>query len=213
MTEQLKWRKTDESTHLYHFPNHQEFYLFYGRIYTPRQGYSYSPTNRLILNLKKSPHASEVELRYKASAIQQFAQEVISLFSHFKPESSFMLVPMPPSKAKSHLDYDNRLEQVAAIVASQLTNVSVLPILLTCQSSEGYHTNSTSRNPNELYELMGIDENCKSSYQEGKILVVIDDVLTSGAHFSAAQRHLQETFPESRIIGIFWAKADSDFSH
>jgi len=207
--DQPKWRRTDESTHLYHFPNHQEFYLYYGRIYTSGLGYSHSCTNRLILNLKKSPHASEPELHYKALAIQKFAEEVISLFSHFKPESSFTLVPMPPSKAKSHLDYDDRLEQVAAIVASQLTNVSVLPILLTCQSSEGYHTNSISRNPNEIYKLMGIDENCKPCDQEGKILAVIDDVLTSGAHFSAAQRHLQETFPESRIIGIFWAKAES----
>ena len=38
-------------------------------------------------------------------------------------------------------------------------------------------------------------------------IAVVDDVITSGAHFRAAKDLLAERFPEAQIIGIFWARA------
>jgi hypoxanthine-guanine phosphoribosyltransferase len=37
-------------------------------------------------------------------------------------------------------------------------------------------------------------------------LVVVDDVLTTGAHFKAMQRILNERFPDVSLIGVFVAR-------
>jgi len=38
------------------------------------------------------------------------------------------------------------------------------------------------------------------------VIGLFDDVLTTGAHFKAAQSILQKTFPDVRVIGLFIAR-------
>jgi len=71
-----------------------------------------------------------------------------------------------------------------------------------------HHLQTKSRDPNRLYELMRFDSTQAEHFQAGCIIALIDDVLTSGSHFTAASRRLIERFPEAEIIGIFWARAD-----
>jgi predicted amidophosphoribosyltransferase len=42
---------------------------------------------------------------------------------------------------------------------------------------------------------------------EATSIIVVDDVLTSGAHFKAAKRMIQEKIPGAFVIGLFWARA------
>jgi predicted amidophosphoribosyltransferase len=37
-------------------------------------------------------------------------------------------------------------------------------------------------------------------------VAIVDDVLTTGAHFKAMKRILMERFPEARIVGLFLAR-------
>jgi predicted amidophosphoribosyltransferase len=195
---------------LAHCPDHAAQFLFYARTYTARQGFEFSKTNQLILNLKKSVRASPPELHYKQQAIRRFAQEVIDLLTKRRsPDKSLTLVPMPPSKDRSHPEYDDRIEQVAQAIATQVQNVEWLPLLYMSQSIDSYHLRSGGRSPDEIYDLMQVESTEVSRYQPGSILVLLDDVLTSGAHFTAARRRLLEAFPVADVIGIFWAKAIS----
>jgi hypothetical protein len=213
MTErrEYRWRKTDESIVLIHCPDHEQSFLFYARTYTSRQGYQFSPTNQLILNFKIKP--SEIRqnpkrLHYKQQAIRQFAAELITLLRDRRDSTQALtLVPMPPSKVRSDAEYDDRMEQVARAVAVGLEGVSWLPLLSIIQNIESYHQRTEGRDPDQLYALMQIEPSAAAQYQPHSVIILIDDVLTSGAHFTAARQRIQERFPEATVIGIFWAKA------
>jgi len=206
-----RWRKTDESVRLVHCPDHCDQFLFYARTYTVGMGYQYSQTNQLIFNLKKSVGATSPELFYKRQAIQKFTGEVVELLNRYS--EPLTLVPMPPSKARSHPEYDDRLEQVAGGVAAALPDIAWLPLLYAKDSIESSHSGS-GRSADMLYDWLQVDRSVGDRYQEDTTIALLDDVLTSGAHFTAARRRLLEAFPDARVIGIFWAKAVSagDFS-
>jgi predicted amidophosphoribosyltransferase len=214
MGEDLNWKKTCEADYLHNCQNHSEMNLVYGRIYTPRQGYSHSDTNNLILNLKKSVDASTAELHYKNKAIQQFAVEAFQFLKNSQ-ETQFIIVPMPSSKRKSNPEYDDRIERVAKFVASRLKGgAASLEILYGNADREAAHQNNEARSPELIYNSMSLDEDIASEVDNWNRIIVIDDVLTSGAHFSAAYKHLHERFPSASISGLFWAKSQdpTDFS-
>lgn len=210
MTEasELRWRKTDESDFLAHCPDHPAQFLYYARIYTVRRGFEFSQTNQLIVNLKKSPQAPSNQLYYKQNAIKQFAREVIALLrDQLDPTQSLTLVPIPPSKTRSHPEYDDRVEQVAQTVAQALPNVTNLPLLDLTADMESYHGRSDRRDPDQLYEQLQVQptliDRCSG------MIALLDDVLTSGAHFTAARRRILEACPAASVIGLFWAKSVS----
>lgn len=58
--------------------------------------------------------------------------------------------------------------------------------------------------PDELYQLYEIDR--ELSEPTPTSLVVVDDVLTTGAHFKAMKRILNMTFPDVPLIGVFVAR-------
>ena len=206
-----RWKKTDESDRLDHCRNHQELYLLYGRIYTPRRGHKYSTSNRLVLNLKKRPSSSnEGELYWKREAIKQFAADVIALLRpNLPPNKPRALIPMPPSKTRQHPDYDDRMEQVAQRVAQHFPNLRYWPLLKGIRDVQGSHTGTTSRDPEDVFNTIGIEETEVGNYLNEDIVYIIDDVLTSGSHFTAARKHILNYFPNIQIHGLFWAKTQS----
>jgi len=51
-----------------------------------------------------------------------------------------------------------------------------------------------------------VDRSVGDRYQGDTIIALLDDVLTSGAHFTDARRRILDSFPDARVIVIFWAK-------
>src|SRR5262249_32681191 len=80
--------------------------------YTARGGFSFSETNDLISNLKKSVDRRLLaEWRYKELAIQKVARTLKAIFSsQWLDRTTF--VPIPPSKIKTHHLYDDRLVRI-----------------------------------------------------------------------------------------------------
>ena len=117
-------------------------------------------------------------------------------------------VPMPPSKTSQHPEYDDRLLQVAKGVESALDAVICWLVLECVTDQDSLHSGCAARTIEDGYRSIGIDEDVFSSRTEGEIVCVIDDVLTSGASFSAARKKLLERLPDTRISGVFWAKAE-----
>ena len=58
--------------------------------------------------------------------------------------------------------------------------------------------------PDELYQRYQIDQTLTEPVP--RLIAVVDDVLTTGAHFKAMQRILNETFPGVPLIGLFLAR-------
>ena len=202
-----RWRRTDDSIWLYNCPEHKELNLIYGRIYTVGEGYQFSDTNQQISNLKIKPSETQ-RLRWKRVAINKFVNELTALLKANVPANrSMALIPIPPSKTTRHPEYDDRLLQVASAVATNLAAVRCWPVLECVVDRESLHTGSSQRTTQEVYRSIGIDESIFSSYNSDEIFCLLDDVLTSGASFSAARNKLIERCPGKRISGIFWAKA------
>lgn len=200
-----RWRKADESFTLKHCLNHEGKSIFYARTYTIGQGYSYSVTNNLIINIKHAPNSGSKQTHHKKSAIRKFAQELASFFN-FYHSVPFAIIPIPPSKTRKHPLFDDRLEQVANEVAYLCSNVIASPILEGITDMATYHSGA-ERSAQKCYASMRVISDSQYEELPHRILAIMDDVLTSGAHYEAARQHLLSQFPSAQIIGMFWAKS------
>lgn len=173
------------------------------REYIAGGGWQAGETNQLILNLKKTPdRRGKPEWRHKVRAIRQAGGELRDAINANWLDAA-VLVPMPPSKAKDDPGYDDRVVRIAEVMCEG-TSAEVREILVQGISMEPVHLQERSRDVDALAENFEIDESsCASSPTK---IAILDDVLTTGAHFCAAKRVLHKRFPKAHIIGLFVAR-------
>jgi len=204
--EEYRWRKADNSIWLQNCPDHQDLTLIYGRIYTVGENYRFSDTNNQIMNLKINP-LEEHRLHYKRSAINKFSSELTAILQSQLAGRAMALIPIPPSKTAAHPEYDDRIVQVAKSVAGKLSNVRCWPILDSRANRDSSHLSNEARSIESIYSTLQINSALSADFRDDEILCVLDDVLTSGASFSASRKKLLEQFPVEDVMGMFWAKS------
>lgn len=183
---------------------------FFGE-YTAREGYAYSATNQLIHNLKKSvDKRGTPQWRHKEIAIAQAAR---MLRAAIKPEAHVTFVPIPPSKAKDDPRYDDRLVQILQ-GACEGRPTEFRELLLQRKSVDAAHLSDERPTPDDVAANYRIDESLADPAPQ--TIFLLDDVLTTGCHFKAAERVLKERFPRANIVGLFIARrapkaVDMDF--
>lgn len=167
-------------------------------------GWQAGRTNQLILNLKKSPELrKERQWYYKEQAIEQAANEFRAALD-LDSLSDVTMVPMPPSLAKSDPLYDDRMVQVVRHVCRG-TKADVRELLYQSTSRESFHSSSQRRDMEGLIDNFRIDETVADP--PPGIVVVVDDVLTTGASFKAAKTVLQRRFGTTLdVLGLFVAR-------
>ena len=214
---EYRWRRADESDVLLHCPDHSRKNIFYARVYTSRQGFAYSDTNQLILNLKIEP-SQRHRLNYKNDAIGRFSSEVAEFLNRSQDTTrTKIIVPMPPSKAQGDPEYDDRVQQAAARIQQTCPNYRVVPLLHAPRSMAASHSSDTERSADEIHRWLAIDETACSGLPSNPIVVILDDIITSGSHYEGARRRVLDRFPDALVVGVFWAKsrnpdAASDFT-
>ena len=171
--------------------------------YTARKGFAFSATNHLVFNLKKGmDRRGRPEWPYKAIAIQTVAEALRAALND-RARQTLTFVPAPPSKAKTDPLYDDRLAQVLrGVWPGQATDVRELIVQPT--SSDAAHDRDNRPRPAELEARYVIDRGLLRPVP--KILAVVDDLVTTGAHFVAIRNMLRREFPDSQIVGIFIAR-------
>jgi len=175
--------------------------------YTARGGFSYSATNDLISNFKKSMDRREhpSEWRYKGLAIAKAA----GAFRSALGDSGLDLltfVPVPPSKAKEDPSYDDRMERMIREIRPEKP-VDLRELVIQPASTEADHElpeGEQRLRPEERESLYLIDETLAQPLMNQ--IAVVDDMLTTGAHFKAAKSLLSKRFPGVTIIGLFIAR-------
>jgi predicted amidophosphoribosyltransferase len=169
--------------------------------YTAGRGYSHSPTNQLIYNLKKSVERRGLaEYWHKEDSIRRAASALAaSLNPEFLSKATF--VPVPPSRAAEDPLYDDRMTQVIRLLGP---NVDVRELVVHVESTPGAHLCAVRPGPREIYENYAIDESLVEP--RASLIAVVDDVLTTGAHFKAMKRILQESYPNIGVFGLFIAR-------
>ena len=171
---------------------------YYARDYISHGSFSASVGNNLISNFKKevSKRKNLDEWRHKLSAIDQFALEL----HDFIPEGT-AIAHIPSSKAKNHPEYDSRLEDTLAKLKSYMPTLVIVTPFEVIQTLPSSHKGG-ERDPEVIYSnlrWLGLPAGTNQ-------IVLIDDVITSGAHFNACKRILTKNIPGIEVVGVFWAK-------
>lgn len=172
--------------------------------YTARKGYAFSSTNQLILNLKKGMDRRDrpAEWAYKGRAIQTAAEALRASFTD-DARATLTFVPIPPSKAKGDPLYDDRLLQVLqGVWPGQPADIREL--ILQPLSTDAVHDREQRPTPAEIETRYVIDRRLLQPAPQ--MIAVLDDVITTGAHFVAARNLLRREFPDTKIVGLFVAR-------
>lgn len=171
--------------------------------YTAYRGYAHSDTNRLIFNLKKTmDRRGRPEWRYKDQAIQTAAAAFRRALAP-KDLDRLTFVPIPPSKAKGDPLYDDRLTRMLGAIRPR-PPLDIRELIAQTASMDAVHARDVRPAPEQIQALYRIDET--SAEPAPGIIAVVDDILTTGAHFRAAKSVLSTRFPGTAIIGLFIAR-------
>jgi hypothetical protein len=177
--------------------------VYFLREYTSGRGFTHSETNRLILNLKKPPdRRSRPEWHYKEEAIRQVASEFRASLN-LQRLRAVTFVPMPPSKRKDDPLYDDRMLRVLHAFDEE-RQLDIRELLVLAESTEPAHATAARPTVEQLIANLEIDEDY--SQPSPTSIALVDDVLTTGAHFVAAKRVLTMRFPALSVRGLFVAR-------
>ena len=171
--------------------------------YTARKGASYSATNGLILDFKTAvSRARPRNARMKEQAIADAAAALGRALDASVAERA-VFVPVPPSQARNDDGYDDRLTQMLRAVRPERP-LDVRELIVQTRSVEPAHRRSARLRASDIEELYRIDESLEAP--GAGLVIVVDDLLTSGAHFRAAQRVLSRRYADIDVAGLFLAR-------
>ena len=194
------WYKLEESYLYFHSYIKSDDKCVFAREYKSRAGFKASKTNQDIWNFKKSPLIKKTsEWKYRTKAIKTFAKEIVRLF---KPISNATITAIPSSKPKIHPEYDNRFEDLFKELLKTRPKLNIeWPVEIQDIMHSAHH--GGSRDPEDIKKIY-IWKGFKNTPEK---IGIVDDVLTTGAHFRAMSDFLRENGYKGQIVGIFWSRA------
>jgi hypothetical protein len=165
--------------------------------YTSRKGFSFSATNGLTSNLKKKPGAPGYQ--YKARAIGNVARAFAAVINAGWLNGG-TLVPVPPSKAKGHAEYDDRMRQVCRQIRTT-PPLDVRELVVQRSSLTAAHESQDRPTIEDLLREFQIDESLTNPTP--RWIGIFD---AAGTHFVATKTIIGHRFPNVRIQGFFIAR-------
>lgn len=172
------------------------------------RGFNASPENDLISNFKKDAFEYRDRpdvLKYKNGAILSCSRYVTSFFRdrlYIFGSKRIALVPMPTSNPRGSERFDDRLDRVCRNVSSSFENISYAPIIDVRDSVTAAHRGGT-RYPEFLQKTLVMTGILSP---DTDIVVLFDDVLTMGGHYSACKNLMkQNMWMSPNILGLFLA--------
>lgn len=201
----LRWdlHRVDESNLSDHHWLSASDACYYFHEYTPKQGFNYSPANNFVLNFKiKVRHRSEPRYRYKTQAIDEAGRRWNVLLQTMASDQQLTLVPIPPSKAKGHAEYDDRIWR-AIQIASAGRQVDARELIVQSESYAAAHEQGDGHRirPDELQPMYQV-----SDIAPRQTVILFDDMLTTGCHFVAARDAILARWPSRNVVGFFLAR-------
>lgn len=213
LPDRLTWiDETNRGEH--HFLEEDDQCLFFGE-FNSGKGWRGGPTNQLIANLKRkptqiaaSPNSQQLQY-YKKKAINEVALAVRKQFSA-EQVTRVTFVPVPPSKVPGDPDYCDRLERILRQAFPRSMGYAGLDVRLLLHQKKSTVPDHLSGGSRLRYEeLLDITELDKSqlAYPVRKLIILFDDVLTSGKHYKVGKTRIQEHLLGQKVIGLFIARA------
>ncbi len=195
----LKWQRLEEP-HLYTYIEKDDVCIYARDYVGGHKGYQAGDTNSLILNFKKpSSKKNTDEWKWRENAVERFSTEISLLF---KPDSTATITAIPSSKAKNDPKYDNRFEDLFEQLSKLRPKLRIERPVEIKQTIDASHR--TGEREPEIIKENYMWKGFKKETPKG--LCLVDDILTSGAHFRAMSDFLRENKYNGKIVGVFLAK-------
>ena len=199
-----RFTKIDEFNHHFHHHLTGEDECYFLGEYTPGEGSEYSETNRTIIKFKRSMDRSGTpEWKYKQLKIKECADAFAIALNPFSLDT-MTFVPVPPSKMKNHELYDDRLVRMLKIVGARVGVLRISECVeqtKPLRSSRGSTYKPTPSDIIKAYEFRNHRRTPRPT-----TIAIVDDVITTGAHFKAMKSILLEQYPGINVIGLFLAR-------
>lgn len=198
-----KWTKIDELLRRDHrHLTEQDRCYFLGK-YTAGAGFEYSPINSVISNFKKSMDRKDrpEEWRHKERATLELASSFKRAFGTWT--NGFTFVPVPPSRSREDPLYDDRLVRMLGLVQPRPA-LDIRDMVTQVVSSDPSHLGGT-RDPKAIASLYTVDARLLGPTRP--CIAIVDDVLTTGAHYRAMKVVLADYFPGVPILGFFLTRS------
>jgi HAD superfamily hydrolase (TIGR01549 family) len=194
--ELIKFNDETRGIHAYLYATDDCYYFIE---YTKGKRFDYSDANGFISNLKKSPLVrGTMQWQHKIKALNDAARTLrAKLPAEWRSDSTF--VPIPPSKAKNHPEYDDRMTQILAKIG-----VDMRELVHQAASMAATHVSTQRHSVDQLAENYRINED--ETNPEPTHIVIVDDMITAGSHFRAICKVLRRRFPKVPISGVFLAR-------
>jgi hypothetical protein len=191
------WKRLDAAEHPPRFIAPGDC-CYFAREYISKGDVRDYPTNSLIHSFKKPPERREKpEWRYKEEAIRQFARELSDLL----PDTA-VIAHVPTSKLPTNPLYDSRFEDTFAILRRHRPSILFdQPICLRHQVGSA-HSGELARSPDLIAQNLA----WRGFANLAERLFIVDDVVTSAAHFAAFRDVVRQHHRDIDLIGVFWAR-------
>lgn len=177
---------------------------YYLMEYTSRQGYSYSPENSIINNIKKPVSTRRTrQWEYKIQEIQNIGNAFRGILGQDIIQQA-VWVPVPPSKHRDHPEYDDRMLRVLQHMGREY-GIDIREMITTRATIAASHQSDIRPSIEDIKNNLQLDTSAFEAIPP-KPIVLFDDMITAGAHFKACQQLILEHEPDANIIGIFIAR-------
>ncbi|WP_130613360.1 phosphoribosyltransferase [Fluviispira sanaruensis] len=170
----------------------------------------YGAGDNLISNLKiKKSETKRLKYGHKAKAIKQCADLIVKCFTVDKLKEC-LFIPIPPSKTKDDPEYDDRINQIlisiqeeAKLINSDIKFIDLLSTKLSREQTSSHSgKNLTPKEHIDNWVISPLNEDL-NKYE---VIIIFDDVITTGSQFKAAKNIVQSLNTSAKIIGLFVAR-------
>ena len=207
--ERLRWVDAHQRED-HHFLRRADHCLFFGEFHR-RRGWVGGETNELIADFTRTPSQIAASLRpralryFKRRAEWTIGQALRGQFGRAAVDALITFVPMPGSKLRGEKDYCDRLSRTLHLAFAGCAH-DIRPLLRQKVGTAADHVSGSRRlSYQALLDIVEVDP-AQLLRPLRPLVVLFDDVLTSGKHFAIAQRRIREADPGQAILGVFVAR-------
>ena len=210
LLQRLAWIDVTHRGGEYPFLTGEDRCLFFGDFHASK-GWAGGQTNQLIVNFKRSRADIESERtaerlrRYKERAVDEISEALRRQFTREEVESLCTFVPIPTSKRPDDPQYCDRLERTLRLAfAGYRSDIRLL--LRQTRSTAADHRSGGDRVRYErLLQITELDAQLLVT-ELRPVVILFDDVLTTGKHYKVAKMRIREVSPEQPIVALFVAR-------
>lgn len=208
-----KFKEINEEELECHFNLEKGDRIYHLEYYKSGGTYQQNPGNDLILNLKKSvDKKGTTEWSHKQKAILTIAKDIVDELNN--PDENkyrrIYWIPVPPSKVRTDPMFDDRVYQILVMSINTVNDNRhfVADVIYQKESRDAFSSKSTKRRVKDLVTNYEMNE-IPNYDPKTDLIVIFDDVITSGCHYKAVERKILEKYSNAVIMGIFVARTTS----